>query len=67
MQNIKSEKKQEQNSEKNELTAKKAILRKYMPVSEMKKKGWFLYDVDTVSEIEEEFCILFFLFRKLPI
>jgi HTH-type transcriptional regulator/antitoxin HigA len=34
-------KKQEQNSEKNELTAKKAILRKYMPVSEMKKKGWF--------------------------
>ena len=58
-------KKQEQNSEKNELTAKKAILRKYMPVSEMKKKGWFLYDVDTVSGIEEE-CLRVFGQKSIP-
>lgn len=31
-------KKEEQSSETNEFTAKKAMLRKYMPVAEMKKK-----------------------------
>lgn len=58
-------KKQEQNSEKNELTAKKAILRKYMPVSEMKKKGWFLYDINTISGIEEE-CLRVFGQKSIP-
>lgn len=47
-------KKEEQNSEKNELTAKKAMIRKYMPVAEMKKKGWFLYDINTLEGIEKE-------------
>ena len=58
-------KKQDQNSDKNELTAKKAMLRKYMPVLEMKKKGWFLYDVDSVKGIEEE-CIRVFGQNSVP-
>lgn len=58
-------KKEEQNSEKNELTAKKAMLRKYMPVSEMKKKGWFLYDIDTVKGIEDE-CVRVFNQSSIP-
>ena len=36
-----------------------------MPVSEMKKKGWFLYDVDTVSGIEEE-CLRVFGEKSIP-
>ena len=59
-------KKEEQNSEKNELTAKKAMLRKYMPVSEMKKKGWFLYDIDTLEGIEKE-CIRVFNQKVIPV
>lgn len=58
-------KKEEQNSTKNELTAKKAMLRKYMPVAEMKKKGWFLYDVDTVKGIEQE-CERIFNMPSIP-
>lgn len=58
-------KKEEQNSEKNELTAKKAMLRKYMPVAEMKKKGWFLYDIDTLEGIEKE-CIRVFNQKTIP-
>ena len=58
-------KKEEQNSEKNELTAKKAMLRKYMPVSEMKKKGWFLYDVSTLKGIEDE-CLRVFNKKSVP-
>ena len=58
-------KKEEQNSKKNELTAKKAMLRKYMPVSEMKKKGWFLYDVSTLKGIEDE-CLRVFGQKSIP-
>lgn len=58
-------KREEQNSEKNELTAKKAMLRKYMPVAEMKKKGWFLYDIDTVKGIEQE-CVRIFNQPSIP-
>lgn len=58
-------KREEQNSEKNELTAKKAMLRKYMPVSEMKKKGWFLYDVNTLEGIEKE-CLRIFNKKTIP-
>ncbi|MCR5766298.1 MAG: HigA family addiction module antidote protein [Treponema sp.] len=58
-------KKEEQNSEKNELTAKKAMLRKYMPVAEMKKKGWFLYDIDTLEGIELE-CLRVFNRKDIP-
>ena len=58
-------KKEEQNSFKNELTAKKAMLRKYMPVSEMKKKGWFLYDVTTLKGIEDE-CFRVFGQKTIP-
>ncbi len=57
--------KEEQNSERNELIAKKAMLRKYMPVAEMKKKGWFLYDIDTVKGIEQE-CIRLFGEPSVP-
>jgi len=41
------------------------MLRKYMPVAEMKKKGWFLYDVDTVSGIEQE-CVRVFNQPAVP-
>ena len=58
-------KKEEQNSERNELTAKKAMLRKYMPVAEMKKKGWFLYDINTLEGIEKE-CIRIFNQKSIP-
>lgn len=58
-------KKEEQNSEKNELTARKALLRKYMPVAEMKKKGWFLYDIDTLEGIEDE-CVRVFNQKTIP-
>lgn len=58
-------KKEEQNVEKNELTSKKALLRKYMPVAEMKKKGWFLYDVDTLKGIEDE-CVRVFNQKSIP-
>lgn len=58
-------KREEQNSEKNELTAKKAMLRKYMPVAEMKKKGWFLYDINTLEGIEKE-CIRIFNQKSIP-
>lgn len=58
-------KREEQNSEKNELTAKKAMLRKYMPVAEMKKKGWFLYDIDTLEGIEKE-CLRVFNQKSIP-
>lgn len=42
------------NSEKKELTQAKADFRKLMPVSEMKKKGWFKNDVSTVYGIKAE-------------
>ena len=58
-------KRQEQNVNKNELTAKKAMLRKYMPVAEMKKKGWFLYDVETLEGIENE-CMRVFNQKTIP-
>ena len=58
-------KKEEQNSERNELTAKKAMLRKYMPVAEMKKKGWFLYDINTLDGIEKE-CLRIFNQKTIP-
>ena len=58
-------KREEQDSEKNELTAKKALLRKYMPVAEMKKKGWFLYDINTLDGIEKE-CIRIFNQKSIP-
>ena len=58
-------KREEQDSEKNELTAKKAMLRKYMPVAEMKKKGWFLYDINTLEGIEKE-CLRIFNQKSIP-
>lgn len=39
---------------KKELAEQKAVLRKYMPVGEIKKKGWFQYDVSTLEGIREE-------------
>lgn len=56
---------EEQNCEKNEVTAKRAQLRKYMPVLEMKKKNWFLYDVDTIQGIEKE-CLRVFKQNCIP-
>lgn len=58
-------KREEQDSEKNELTAKKTMLRKYMPVAEMKKKGWFLYDINTLEGIENE-CLRIFNKKTIP-
>ena len=58
-------KREELDSEKNELTAKKAMLRKYMPVAEMKKKGWFLYDINTLEGIEKE-CLRIFNQKSIP-
>lgn len=58
-------KREEQDSEKNELTARKAMLRKYMPVAEMKKKGWFLYDINTLDGIEKE-CLRIFNQKSIP-
>lgn len=43
-----------QDSPQKELTEQKAVLRKYMPVGELKKKGWFQYDVSTLEGIREE-------------
>ncbi|MCH3916451.1 MAG: HigA family addiction module antitoxin [Spirochaetia bacterium] len=39
---------------KEALAEKKAQMRKYMPVAELKKKGWLLYDVSTAKGIEQE-------------
>lgn len=39
---------------KETLAEKKAQMRKYMPVAELKKKGWLLYDVSTENGIEKE-------------
>lgn len=43
-----------QNSPQKELAEQKAMLRKYMPVGELKKKGWFQYDVSTIEGIRQE-------------
>ena len=45
---------EEKPSDKKELTYAKAEFRKLMPVSEMKKKGWFENDVSTVCGINAE-------------
>lgn len=45
---------EEKPSAKKELTYAKAEFRKLMPVSEMKKKGWFENDVSTVCGINAE-------------
>lgn len=42
------------NNSKKELTEKKANLRKIMPVNEIRKKGWFFYDINTIEGIMEE-------------
>ena len=44
----------DQDSPKKELAEQKAVLRKYMPVGEIKKKGWFQYDVSTIEGIRRE-------------
>lgn len=43
-----------QDSPKKELAGQKALLRTYMPVGELKKKGWFQYDVSTLEGIRQE-------------
>lgn len=58
-------KRQEQDLFKDDLVIKKALLRKYMPVLEMKKRGWFLYDIDSVSGIENE-CMRIFGAKNIP-
>jgi HTH-type transcriptional regulator/antitoxin HigA len=44
---------------KEKLTKEKAIMHKYMPVAEMKKKGWFINDVSTIDGIKKEYERLF--------
>lgn len=51
--------KEENKSSKEELTKAKAQMYKYMPVNEMKNKGWFLNDVGTLNGIENEYERLF--------
>lgn len=51
--------KEEDKSSKEELTKAKAQMYKYMPVNEIKNKGWFLNDVSTLSGIKNEYERLF--------
>jgi HTH-type transcriptional regulator/antitoxin HigA len=48
------------------LAEKKAQMRKYMPVAELKKKGWLLYDVSTENGIEKE-CERLFGKPEIPV
>lgn len=51
--------KEENKVSKEELTRAKAQIYKYMPVNEIKNKGWFLNDVSTLSGIKNEYERLF--------
>ncbi len=44
----------DQNSPTQKLAEQKALLRKYMPLAELKKKGWITYDVSTLEGIKQE-------------
>ena len=52
-------------SGKESLAEKKAQMRKYMPVAELKKKGWLLYDVSTEKGIKQE-CKRLFGKEEIP-
>lgn len=58
-------KRQDSNLEKEHLTGLKATLRKYMPVTEIKKKGWFANDVSTEEGIKKE-CFRLFGVERIP-
>lgn len=51
--------KEENKVQKEELIKAKAQMYKYMPVNEIKNKGWFLNDVSTLSGIQNEYERLF--------
>ncbi len=51
--------KEETKEQKEELIKAKAQMYKYMPVNEIKNKGWFLNDVSTLSGIKNEYERLF--------
>lgn len=55
-----------QDSPRKELAEQKAVLRKYMPVGELKKKGWFQYDVSTIEGIRQE-CLRVFGQDSVPV
>lgn len=52
-------KRQDSNLDKERLAEIKAKMRKYMPVAEIKKKGWFKNDVSTEDGIKKEYIRLF--------
>ncbi len=54
------------NSEIDKSVKARALMRKYMPVAEMKKLGWFVNDVTTELEIENEYERIFGT-RSLPV
>lgn len=47
--------KKKKNISKEELISKKAQMRKYMPVAEMKKLNWFVNDISTLEGIQNEY------------
>ena len=57
--NYQLSKRDEKKDDKTELTKAKALMHKYMPVSEMKKKGWFVSEVSSAAEITNEYERLF--------
>lgn len=58
-------KRQDSNLDKERLAEKKAAMRKYMPVAEIKKKGWFIHDVSTEDGIKNE-CLRLFGVEEIP-
>ncbi|MBQ5472091.1 MAG: ImmA/IrrE family metallo-endopeptidase [Treponema sp.] len=57
--NYEISKKDDNEISKEDLAEAKAQMHKYMPVAEIKRKGWFVSNVSSISEIENEYERLF--------